>query len=461
MIRLDAEKKVSFCDGLKRRDFLHAGALSALGLTLTDFFQLQAQGAINTVQEKNCIFLMLVGGPSQLDLWDMKPHAPSEIRGPYKPIKTNVPGLEISEIFPHMAKHADKYALIRSCYHTAAAVHDTGHQMMQTGRLFQGGIEHPSVGCVLSKLRGPRGDAPPHVLLPRPIGATGGNMPHGHSAGFLGKQFDPFILNSDPSLPNFKVPDMLPPDYISAVRTDRRRKLRAMVDSSVKELEAGFAANQDARLLDDNFNQAYTLMSSAKMREAFDLSQEDDKTKDRYGRNRFGMSCLMARRMIERGVRYVTINMFETVFNEITWDIHGSAPFSPIACYRDLVGPMFDMAYSSLLEDLKQRGLLDDTLVVATGEFGRTPKINPAGGRDHWPQCWTMLMAGGGVKGGQVVGASDEIGAYPKDRPVAPGEVAATICHSLGIDLDTELPGVQGRPIRVVEHGINPIHELF
>ena len=239
MIRLDAEKKVSFCDGLKRRDFLHAGALSALGLTLTDFFQLQAQGAINTAQEKNCIFLMLVGGPCQLDLWDMKPNAPIEIRGPYKPIKTNVPGIEISEIFPRMAKHADKFSLIRSCYHTAAAVHDTGHQMMQTGRLFQGGVEHPSVGCVLSKLRGPRGDVPPHVLLPRPIGATGGNMPHGHGAGFLGKQFDPFILNSDPSLPNFKVPDMLPPDYISAVRMDRRRKLRAMVDSSVKELEAG------------------------------------------------------------------------------------------------------------------------------------------------------------------------------------------------------------------------------
>ncbi len=461
MIRFDAERKVSFCDGLKRRDFLHAGALSALGLTLTDFFRMKAQGAVNTAEEKNCIFLMLVGGPSQLDLWDMKPNAPAEIRGPYKPIKTNVPGIEISEIFPHMAQHADKFALIRSCYHTAAAVHDTGHQMMQTGRLFQGGIEHPSVGSVLSSLRGPRGDAPPHVLLPRPIGNTGGNLPHGHGAGFLGKQFDPFILNSDPSMPNFKVPDMLPPEYISALRTDRRRKLREMVDTSVKELEAGFAVNPDARLLDNNFNQAYTLMSSAKMREAFDLSKEDDKTKDRYGRNRFGMSCLMARRMIERGVRYVTINMFETVFNEITWDIHGSAPFSPIACYRDLVGPMFDMAYSSLLEDLKQRGLLDNTLVVATGEFGRTPKINPAGGRDHWPQCWTMLMAGGGVKGGRVVGASDEIGAYPKDRPVTPGEVAATICQSLGIDLDTELSGVQGRPIRVVEHGINPIHELF
>lgn len=459
MFRFDAEKTVSFCDGLRRRDFLHVGVLSTLGFGLSELFARKAQGQAD--EGKNCIFLMLVGGPSQLDLWDMKPNAPAEIRGPYKPIKTNVSGIEISEIFPQMAQHAEKYALLRSCYHNAAAVHDTGHQMMQTGRLFQGGIEHPNLGCVLTKLRGARGDAPPHVLLPRPIGNTGGNMPHGHSAGFLGKQFDPFILNADPSLPNFKVPDMLPPEYLSAMRTDRRRKLRDLVDSSVKELEASFAVQQDARLLDDNFNQAYTLMTSAKMREAFDLTKEDDQTKDRYGRNRFGMSCLMARRIIERGVRYVTINMFETVFNEITWDIHGSAPFSPIACYRDLVGPMFDHAYSSLLEDLHQRGLLKDTLVVATGEFGRTPKINPAGGRDHWPQCWTMLMAGGGVKGGQVVGASDEIGGYPKDRPIAPGEVAATICRALGIELDTELTGVQGRPIRVVEHGMNPISELF
>ena len=282
-------------------------------------------------------------------------------------------------------------------------------------------------------------------------------MPHGQNAGYLGKQFDPFVLNSDPSAPDFKVPDMLPPEYISAMRVDRRRRLREIVDSSVK----GFEATADARLLDDNFHQAYTLMSSAKMREAFDLGKENDAMKDRYGHNRFGMSCLLARRMIERGVRFVTVNMFETVFNEITWDIHGSAPFSPISCYRDLVGPMFDNAYASLLEDLHDRGLLKNTLVVATGEFGRTPKINPAGGRDHWPQCWSMIFAGGGIKGGQAVGSSDEIGAYPKDRPATPAEVAATIMEALGIDLETELPGLQGRPIRVVDHGVDPISELL
>jgi hypothetical protein len=201
-------------------------------------------------------------------------------------------------------------------------------------------------------------------------------------------------------------------------------------------------------------------MSSAKAREAFELGQEPDAVRDRYGRNRFGQGCLLARRLIERDVRFVTINMFETVFNEITWDIHGSAPFSPISAYRDLLGPMFDNAYSSLLEDLEQRGLLQNTLVLAMGEFGRTPRINPAGGRDHWPQCWSIVMAGGGVKGGQVVGASDEIGAAPQDRPVNPAEVAATVYRLLGIDLELELPGPQGRPLPVVVRGTEPIMEL-
>jgi hypothetical protein len=458
MFRLDADRPVEFCDGLRRRDFLHAGALSLLGLSLADMAGLKAYGAVDAAKsDKNCIMLFLVGGPSQLDTWDMKPNAPAEIRGPYSPIKTNVPGIEISENFPRMAKHADKYALIRSCYHTAAAVHDTGHQMMQTGRLFQGGIEYPHIGCVLSKLKGPKGDVPAHVLLPRPIGNTGGNMPHGQTAGFLGKTFDPFVLNADPSDPNFKVPDLLPPDYLTALRVDRRKNWREMIDHSVSKFET----SQDARLLDSTFHSAYTLMSSEKAREAFELHKEPDSVREKYGLNRFGQSCLLARRMIEAGVRFVTVNMFETVFDEITWDIHGSKPFSPISCYRDLVGPMYDMAYSALLEDLSDRGLLTDTMVLSMGEFGRTPKVNPAGGRDHWPQCWTILMAGGGVKGGQVIGASDDIGGAPKDRPVSPAEIAATVYHGLGIPLEVELPGAQGRPIPLVERGIQPIHELF
>jgi hypothetical protein len=456
MFRLDADRPVEFCDGLRRRDFLHAGALAGLGLGLTDFLGMKAQGAVADT-DMNCIMLFLVGGPSQLDTWDMKPDAPSEIRGPYNPIKTNVPGIEISENFPRMAKQADQYAIIRSCYHTAAAVHDTGHQMMQTGRLFQGGVEYPHFGCVLSKLKGPKGDVPAHVLLPKPIGNTGGNMPHGQNAGFLGKMYDPFVLNADPSDPNFKVPDLLPPDYLTALRVDRRRNWREMVDTSVSKFET----SQDARLLDSTFHSAYTLMSSEKARAAFELDKESDDTRTRYGKNRFGQGCLLARRMIEAGVRFVTVNMFETVFDEITWDIHGSKPFSPISCYRDLIGPMFDMAYSSLLEDLKQRGLLSNTMVVAMGEFGRTPKINPAGGRDHWPQCWSVLMAGGPIKGGQVIGSSDDIGGSPKDRPTSPAQIAATIYHGLGIPLDLELKGAQGRPIPLVDRGTDAIKELF
>ncbi len=457
MFRLEAEKPARFCDGLRRRDFLHAGALSFLGLGLSELFGLKAQGAADTSREVNCILLFLVGGPSQLDTWDPKPGAPAEIRGPYKAIKTNVSGIEVTEIFARMAKHADKYALIRSVYHTAAAVHDTGHQMMQTGRLFQAGLEYPHIGSVLSKVKGPKGDAPPHVLLPRPIGNTGGNLPHGQTAGFLGKSYDPLVLNADTSAADFKVPDLRRPHYIASLRLGARRTWRQMVEGSL----GCFESSRDARLLDSSFHQAYTLMASQKAREAFDLHREPDAVREKYGRNRFGQSCLLARRLIQAGVRFVTINMFDAVFNEPTWDIHGSKPFSPISCYRDLIGPMFDNAYCSLLEELDERGLLDSTLVVAMGEFGRTPRINPAGGRDHWPQCWTILMAGGGVQGGQVVGASDELGAYPKQRPVTPAEVAATIYKALGISLEMKVPGLQGQPIPLLDRGAEPIRELF
>lgn len=457
MLQIDAEKPVHFCDGLSRRDFLHAGSLSYLGLTLPGFMAAKAQGAVQNKTDRNCIFLFLVGGPSQLDTFDPKPDAPAEVRGPYHPIKTNVPGIYISEIFPETAKIADKYAIVRSMYHTAAAVHDTGHQMMQTGRLFLNGLEQPHAGCVYGYLKGSNGDLPPHVMIPTPIGPTGGNMPHGQNAGFLGKAYDPFTIMADPSKPDFQVPNLLPPDYISTVRLDRRSKLRDAVDQSIAQLEQ----SENAKLLDTNFAQAYRLVSSPTARDAFDLAQEPETLRDRYGRNKFGQGCLLARRLIERGVRFITVNMFETVFNEITWDIHGSAPFSPIECYKELVGPMFDHAYSTLLTDLEERGLLQDTMVVAMGEFGRTPKINPAGGRDHWPQCWSILFAGGGVQGGRVIGATDEIGGAPVDRPTKPAEVVASVYYSLGIDMEHTLPGPGRRPIPVVDAGTQPIHELF
>ncbi|MEW5976225.1 MAG: DUF1501 domain-containing protein [Acidobacteriota bacterium] len=457
MFRFDADKAVHFCDGFTRRDFLHAGSLGMLGFGLSHLLSLKAAGAVADDKDLNVIQLFLVGGPSQLDTWDMKPDAPLEIRGPYKPIKTNVPGIEISEIFPRMAKQADKYALVRSLYYTGPAVHDIGHQVMQTGRVFQGGVVSPNFGSVMGYKKGGRGAVPAHVLLPKPIGNTGGGLPHGQDAGFLGKTYDPFVLNADPSDPNFKVPDMLPPDYLASLRTDRRRNWREVIEQSIEGLESV----PDARLYDSTFHQAYGLMTSARAREAFELDKELEKVRDSYGRNRFGQSCLLARRLIEAGVRFVTVNMFETVFDEITWDIHGSRPFSPISCYRDLVGPMFDNAFSSLIQDLDQRGILKNTLVLATGEFGRTPKVNPAGGRDHWPSCWSAIFAGGGVRGGQVIGSSDSIGGVPRDRPVSPAEVAATIYHLMGLDLETFLPAQLGRIVPLVDHSAQPIRELL
>jgi uncharacterized protein (DUF1501 family) len=456
MLRLDAHRPARFCDGFTRRDFLHAGAIGTLGLTLPGYFAQKAAGQASD-RDVNCIMLFLVGGPSQLDTWDPKPNAPAEIRGPFRSIATNAPGMRISEIFPRMARHADKYSLIRSVYHTATAVHDTGHQMMQTGRLFAGGIEHPHVGCVLGYIRGQRGEVPAHVLLPRPIGRTGGNLPHGHTAGYLGRQHDPFILNADPSTPNFRVPDLLPPAYISAVRAERRQRLRDAVNGAI----ASFETSAQARQLDGNFSLAYRLMSSPQAREAFNLDREPARLRDRYGRTRFGQSCLLARRLIERGVRFVTVNMFETVFDEVTWDIHGSRPFTDINQMAREVVPNFDQAFSTLMEDLQERGLLESTMVTAMGEFGRTPKINPAGGRDHHPGVWTILMGGGPIRGGRVVGESDELGYRPKRRPVTSGEVAATLYRGLGLDPHRELPGPQNRPLPLVDFGVQPIRELF
>jgi len=458
MLKVSGNGSITTCDGITRRDFLQVGMLGALGFSLSNLAALQALGAVaKGKDEQSVIMIFNLGAPSQLDTWDMKPDAPREIRGPFKPIRTNNPDIQLSEIFPLHAQIADKFSLVRSCYHNAAAVHDTGHQMMQTGRLFTGGVNTPHAGCALEYLKGRRNELPAHVVLPEPMGPTGGNLPHGQDAGFLGKGFDPFVLNADPSRKDFQVPDLLPPQEIGEARLRRRRQLRDIVDETVRNFEA----SANAQLMDSSFAAAYRLMTSARARDAFDLAKEPEAVRERYGLTRFGQCCLLARRLVEAGVRFVTINTFITVFDEITWDIHGSKPFTSIQGMKEIVAPMYDRGYSALIEDLSQRGLLDTTLVCNLAEFGRTPKINPAGGRDHWPQCWTVYFAGGGVKGGRVVGKSDEIGAYPVERPVNPGEVVATIYHSLGLDLTAELPGPNGRPFPLVNYGTQPVKELF
>jgi uncharacterized protein (DUF1501 family) len=443
---------------MTRRDFLHAGALFGVGLTLPQLLALKAQGAVKAGKdERSVIMIFNLGAPSQLDLFDPKPDAAAEIRGPFKAIKTASPEIQLTELLPLHAKIADKFSMVRSVYHTATAVHDTGHEMMQTGRLFTAGVNTPHVGCAMTYLRGARNELPSHIILPQVMGPTGGNLPHGQDAGFLGKAYDPFVLNADPSQKNFKVPDLLPPGYIGEARTERREKLRDIVDGTVKEFEG----SENAQLMSADFANAFKLMTSTKAREAFDLSKEPQSVRERYGMTRFGQSCLLARRLIEANVRFVTVNTFLTVFNEITWDIHGSSPFTSIAGMKEIVAPMYDQAYSALIEDLSQRGMLENTMVCNLAEFGRTPRINPAGGRDHWPQCWSVYFAGGGVKGGRVIGRSDDIGGYPAERPVTPAEVVATIYESLGVDLDTVLPGPQGRPYSVVDSGTKAIKELF
>jgi uncharacterized protein (DUF1501 family) len=432
MLQFEAEKGVEFCDGLTRRDFLRAGALSAgaVGLSLAELAQLQA--APGRENDVNCILLFLVGGPGQLDTWDLKPDAPSDVRGPFRPIRTNVPGVEICEHFPLMGKMADRYAIVRSVHHKEAPIHETGHQLMQTGRLFRGGQEYPHYGAVVSRLRGPRPDGvPASVVVPGPIGNTGVSISHGQGAGFLGAAHEPVVLRADPA------------------RLASRHELIDTIDCAHRALDADGGAGPAAPLF------------SPAAKAAFDVTAEGDNLRERYGRNTFGQSCLLARRLVEGGVRLVTVNMFDTVFDNITWDCHadGGSLRTTLDDYRDILCPMFDGAYTALLDDLAGRGLLDTTLVVAMGEFGRTPHLNPRGGRDHWPGCWSVLFAGAGVRGGQVVGSSDATGGEPKDRPVTPAEVAATVYHALSLDPATYLPGPDGRPLPLADAA--PVAELF
>lgn len=456
MLTLTGNGQTTTCDGRTRRDFMQIGALGAVGLTLPQYLAAKEQGRARG-DDRSCIMIFNLGAPSQLDTFDMKPNAPAEVRGPFKAINTSADGILLSEILPMHAKIADKIGFVRSVHHTGAAVHDAGWQMLQTGRQFQGGVNTPHAGAVLAYLKGRKTDLPPFVVLPELMGRGGGNLPNGQAGGFLGKAYDPFALMADPSVANFKVPDLLPPADFGEVRLERRRRMREVVDARISEFEA----SENASLLDGNFQAAFRLMTSDQARGAFDLAKEKPEVRDRYGMNRFGQCCLLARRLIEAGVRFVTINTFLTVFDEITWDIHGSKPFTSIEGMRDIVAPMYDKAYSALIEDLADRGMLDSTLVCNLAEFGRTPRVNPAGGRDHWPQCYTVYFAGGGVKGGQAVGASDPIGGVPADRPVDPGNVVATIFHSLGLDIETILPGPAGRPFPLVDSGKREIHELF
>ncbi len=446
----NSQEAAAACGDLSRREFIKVGWLGVVSAAASPKAaeKIARDGAPSEPGQKSCIMIMLVGGPSHLDTWDMKPEAPEQVRGPFRPIATKVPGIHICEHFPRMASLADKFALIRSVHHDEVPIHESGYQLLQTGRLFRAGISYPHFGSVLSLLAGLGPGVPGSVVLPRPIANTGVSVPHGQDAGFLGHRFDPLVLDDDPARDGFgpnsawlRQPAAMGPQQDGQTGSGQ---------SAGSELGrpiplARFAAEHLAR----------------PVRQAFELEAEPQGLRERYGLNTFGQSCLLARRLVEAGVPVVTVNMFDTVFNRVTWDCHanGAALATTLDDYKDTLCPMFDSAFAALLDDLDARGLLAETLVVAAGEFGRTYKLNPRGGRDHWPGVWTVIMAGGGVQGGRAVGQSDKYGIEPKERPVGPAQITATIYRSLGVPHTTQMPGPDSKPIPVVE--AVPIAELF
>jgi len=419
---------------LNRREALRMGAIGLGGLGLCRLSE--AATAVNSPGSgRSVILLLMVGGPSQLETWDPKPDAPTEIRGPHRSIATKIPGVRINEYLPKLAQRMDRLALIRSVHHDASPIHETGQQLLQTGRISTDSNEHPSLGALASHVLGPRGSMPTSVVLPSPIGNTGVMIPHGQSAGWLSAGHRPFVVSEDPNSPRFDP------------RASLKKAQRFLTETS--ESGAGrrlVVARRSARLSSKG--------------NPFNLSEEPERVRDEYGRHTFGQSCLMARRLVESGVRVVTVNMYQTVFNRVSWDCHGARPFSTLDDYANEVLPMFDQAFSTLLDDLGRSGRLESTMVLATGEFGRSPKVNAAGGRDHWPDVWSAAIAGGGIRGGQVLGASDATASSPADRPVEATELFATLLRGLEIDPSSDFTTDDGSQIPLVENA-TAIEELF
>ena len=427
------------CDGMIRRDLLKVGALSLGGLTLPHYLALAGNGKIASGRADRAIFIELPGGPSHLDTFDLKPNAPSEYRGAFNPIKTNVPGIEISEHLPRLSKVADKFCILRGVSHTLAA-HRLGREYVNTGTKPIPALEYPSYGAVVSKERPVEPEIPNVVAVPR---ASQG-------PGFLGIRYAALETNSTPT-PNtaFSVRGISLPQEIGVHEVNRRQQLLQKLDRRFADLQ-----NSDQLLegLDQFSSQAHSMITSSRARQAFDISQEPESFAQQFGDESFGQSCLLALRLVESGVRLVSVQLGG-------WDTHQDN-FSKL---KNTNLPKLDVGLSGLLSGLDQRGLLESTAVFVTGEFGRTPKINQRsaeGGRDHYPRCMFMLMAGGGIRGGQVIGESDETASGPKHEAITPDDVAASFYHNLGIDPSTEFNSSTGRPITLVRDG-SIIQQLF
>jgi uncharacterized protein (DUF1501 family) len=443
-------RKATFCDGVARRDFLRLGAAGVfgLGLTLPELLAARARAAEagHSPRDVSLIYLFLHGGLSTIDTWDLKPDAPAEFRGEFKPISTNVPGVQVCEHLPQFARRLDKVALVRSFRHHNSD-HGFADHYMLTGYFPQAGFnpglnpnnQRPAHGAIIARQLGPRGPVPPYVCLPKQHPSTG--------AAYLGPAAAPFVIDADPSAPDFAVPDVVPPANLAARRLDDRKRLLAQIDRFHKAAEV--RANRAAGTVNVFRQKAFDLMTSPQAKKAFDIHAENDKLRDEYGRNTLGQSCLMARRLVQAGVRCVTID-------HSNWDTH-DANFTTLK--RQLL-PWLDAALSTLLRDLSERGLLDTTLVTVTGEFGRTPRINKNAGRDHWGPAFTVALAGGGVRGGRVLGKTDARAERPAADPYGPEDLSATICHLLGIDPKEEFRTPDGRPVAVVNNG-RVMHDLL
>jgi hypothetical protein len=415
-----------------RRRFLSAAGLGALRLFWADWIRAQAAGTVSDrAKARSVILIFNAGAPSHIDLWDMKPNAPDNIRGPFQPIATNVPGIHISELLPHLSRHADKLAIVRTVHHRQTQ-HNTGMYWSIVGRPYRidstlinpSRTDYPSFGTLvgwLAQRDGYSGPLPPYVITPAPHCDSTAYITPGQFGGCLGAKYDPFVLNSDPNAANFQVPNLGLAQASSAARLASRRSLLGELDGVAGHLTASVRAGFDI-----NRAKAFSLITSPLVQRAFDLSKEPAPVRERYGRHSWGQSHLLARRLVEAGVRFVT-----TVNGpSITWDTHKDN-FNQLK--RRLVPPM-EHAFAALLEDLAARGLLESTLVVWMGDFGRTPAINKDAGRDHWPQCYSMVLAGGGVRGGMVLGESDHHAALPRDHPVTPADIHATVFTALGYD---------------------------
>lgn len=431
---------LSDCEKFHRRDVLKVGMLSMLGLTLPKYYALadatkaanagKPLGGQTTGSADSAVLIWLAGGPSHLDTWDLKPDAPIEIRGNFKAVESKVPGIRLSEHLPNCGKQMDKLCVVRSVTSPSGA-HEIGTHYMLTGFLPLPGFAVPSYGAVASQLLGPRSALPPYISIQQPLDDMG--------AGFLGAALNPFSPGSDPANPNFRVRDLDPPKGITVEKMDRRRALRDVVDAAFKEHEKG---SDRARAVDSFYQRAYTLLSSSEARGAFDLKQEKDQLRDAYGRDSFGQSLLLSRRLIEAGVRFTTVTLGG-------WDNHNNI-------FNALAGgllPRFDRSFATFIDDMSQRGLLKRTLVIVMGEFGRTPIINKDGGRDHHPRVFSMVLAGGGIKGGTVVGGSDARGMEPASDPVRPEDIAATIYQCLGIDYTQSISSPEGVRITLSRGG--------